>query len=85
MIIRTIPEKLQSSLGMLRYGWILGDKATPECLAVINKIKDELHKVFQSDGDFQMVNVNANYLDTKFHFLIEVVGPKIYPKKNSTP
>ena len=81
LIIRTAPEKLQSSAGMIRYGWILGDKATPERLAIIKEIKAELYTVFQNQGGFEIVNVNANYLDSKFHFLIEVVGPEIYPQE----
>ena len=80
LIIRTAPEKLQSSVGMIRYGWILGDKATPERLAIIKEIKAELYTAFQNQGGFEIVNVNANYLDSKFHFLIEVVGPEIYPQ-----
>ena len=52
LIIRTIPEKLQSSIGMLRYGWILGDKATPERLATVSKIKDELYTTFQNVDGF---------------------------------
>jgi uncharacterized hydrophobic protein (TIGR00271 family) len=81
LIIRTAPEKLQSSVGMIRYGWILGDKATPERLAIIKEIKAELYTAFQNQGGFEIVNVNANYLDSKFHFLIEVVGPEIYPQE----
>lgn len=81
LIIRTDPEKLQSSVGMIRYGWILGDKATPERLAIIKEIKAELYTAFQNQGGFEIVNVNANYLDSKFHFLIEVVGPEIYPQE----
>jgi hypothetical protein len=81
LIIRTVPEKLQSSLGMLRYGWILGDKATPERLATITKIKNELYTTFQNEDGFIIKNVNSNYLDARFKFLIEVVGPEIYPQE----
>ena len=81
LIIRTIPEKLQSSIGMLRYGWILGDKATPERLATITKIKDELYTTFQNEDGFIIKNVNSNYLDARFKFLLEVVGPEIYSQE----
>ncbi|MEN8806636.1 MAG: TIGR00341 family protein, partial [Desulfobacterales bacterium] len=81
LIIRTAPENLQSAVGNIRYGWILGDKATPERLAIIKEVKAELYTAFQNQGGFDIVNVNANYLDSKFHFLIEVVGPEIYPQE----
>jgi hypothetical protein len=28
---------------------------------------------------FELVNINATHLDDKFHFLMEIVGPKVYP------
>jgi len=81
LIIRTAPENLQSTVGNIRYGWILGDKATPERLAIIKEVKAELYTAFQNQGGFDIVNVNANYLDSTFHFLVEVVGPEIYPQE----
>ena len=81
LIIRTAPENLQSTVGNIRYGWILGDKSTPERLAIIKEIKAELYTAFHNQGGFDIINVNANYLDSKFHFLVEVVGPEIYPQE----
>lgn len=80
LIIRTIPQRLQSSVGKLRYGWILGEKATPERLATIKKIKGEIYTAFKNDEGFKIINVNVNFLDTTYHFLIEVVGPELYPQ-----
>jgi len=81
LIIRTAPENLQSTVGNIRFGWILGDKATPERLAIIKEVKAELYTAFQNQGGFDIVNVNANYLDSTFHFLVEVVGPEICPQE----
>jgi uncharacterized membrane protein len=81
LIIQNIPEKLQSSGGKLRYGWFLGEKATPERLATIKKIKSELSAAFKNDDGFKIININVNYLDAAYHFLLEVVGPTIYPQE----
>ena len=62
LIIRTAPENLQSTVGNIRYGWILGDKSTPERLAIIKEIKAELYTAFHNQGGFDIINVNANYL-----------------------
>jgi uncharacterized hydrophobic protein (TIGR00271 family) len=81
LVIRTIPEQLQSSAGRIRYGWILGNKASPERLSFIEKVKAELYVAIQDRDGFEIVNVNANYLDSRFHFLVEVVGPTIFPRE----
>jgi hypothetical protein len=81
LVIRTVPEKLQSSAGRIRYGWILGNKASPERLAFIENVKAELYSAIENQEGFEIINVDANYLDSKFHFLVEVVGPAIFPRE----
>ena len=80
LIISTIPEYLQSSRGLLRYGWIMGDRATPERLAVVEEIKTELMRSFDNTDGYVISNVNVNYLDDAYNFLVEVVGPSIFPQ-----
>jgi uncharacterized hydrophobic protein (TIGR00271 family) len=80
LIVGTIPEYLQSSRGLLRYGWMLGDKATPERLAVIEQIKSELIRTVDSLDGFFITNINVNYLDEAYHFLLEVVGSSLFPQ-----
>ncbi len=80
LILSTIPEYLQSSSGLLRYGWMLGDKATPERLAVIEQIKAELVRAFDNPDGYVITNINVNYLDDAYHFLLEVVGSSLFPQ-----
>ena len=81
LIISTIPEYLQSSSGLLRYGWMLGDKATPERLAVIGQIKTVLIRAFENTDGYVITNINVNYLDEAYHFLLEVVGASLFPQE----
>ena len=80
LILSTIPEYLQSSSGLLRYGWMLGDKATPERLAVIEQIQTELVRAFDNPDGYVITNINVNYLDDAYHFLLEVVGSSLFPQ-----
>ncbi len=80
LIISTVPEYMQTSSGLLRYGWMLGEKATPERVALIEQIKAELIRAFDSPQGYAITNVNANYLDDAYHFLVEVVGPSLFPQ-----
>lgn len=80
LIVRTIPEALQTSLGKLTYGWILGEKATPDRIKLIQEMKEKIRNVFKNNDGFTIVNINATYLDDVFHLLLEVVGPEIYPR-----
>ena len=34
------------------------------------------------DDAYDLVNVNATRLDGKLHFLLEIVGPEVYPRQN---
>jgi len=80
LLLRIIPEELQTSVGKLKYGWILGEKATPDRIALIQKIKAQINALFKDNDGFTIVNINATYLDDVFHLLLEVVGPGIYPR-----
>jgi uncharacterized hydrophobic protein (TIGR00271 family) len=75
-------KTLQNTEGTIRYGWILGNKATPEIRNRIRKIRTELATAFNRDKTYDLVNVNATFLDGKLHFLLEIVGPEVYPRQN---
>lgn len=73
---------LSNAEGTIRYGWILGDKATPENRKRIRQIRAQLSDAFAHDDVYELVNVNATVLDDKFHVLMEIVGPDFYPSEN---
>lgn len=77
--ISSIHKSIQSSDGILRYGWILGNQGTPEVRERISQVRADLKSFFAKDVVYELVNVDATYLDDKFHFLMEIVGPEIYP------
>jgi len=45
----------------------------------IENIRADLQAVFEQDNTFEVVNINVTRLDGKLHFLMEIVGPEIYP------
>jgi hypothetical protein len=79
--ISTIHKSLISGDGAVRYGWILGDKATAETHARIRLIREELSAIFEGDRDFELVNVNVNELEGKLQFLLEITGPQVYSRR----
>jgi uncharacterized hydrophobic protein (TIGR00271 family) len=74
-------KTLNNEQGSIRYGWILGKQGTPEILKHIRQVRKDLVAAFANDKTFELVNINATYLDGKLHFLLEIVGPEIYPRQ----
>jgi hypothetical protein len=66
--------------GEVLYGWILGDKGTPEVRERIRQVRGDLESAFAGEANHALVTVNANQLDGTLHFLLEIVGPEVYPR-----
>jgi hypothetical protein len=81
LAVSTFLKNLSNAQGMLRYGWIPGQQATPEIRERIREIRADLVAAFRGDERFTLVNVNATRLDDTLHFLLEIVGPEIYPRQ----
>jgi hypothetical protein len=48
----------------------------------IREVRVELAAIFDRDDIYDLVNINATFLDGKLHFLLEIVGPEVYPRQN---
>jgi len=77
-------KTLNNEKGSIRYGWILGKQGTPEILKHIRQVRKDLATTFANDNTYELVNINATHLDGKLHFLLEIVGPEIYPRQSVT-
>jgi uncharacterized hydrophobic protein (TIGR00271 family) len=77
-------KTLNNEQGRIRYGWILGKQGTPEILKHIQQVRRDLATTFANDKTYELVNINATHLDGKLHFLLEIVGPEIYPRQSVT-
>ena len=77
-------KTLNNEQGSIRYGWILGKQGTPEILKHIRQVRKDLATTFANDKTYELVNINATHLDGKLHFLLEIVGPEIYPRQSVT-
>jgi uncharacterized hydrophobic protein (TIGR00271 family) len=82
LVFASIQKTLKNTQGTMRYGWLLGDQATPEIRARIRQIHADLKAAFEHDGDFKLINVNATRLDSTLYFLLEIVGPELYPREH---
>jgi len=82
LVFSSFVKTLYNEQGMIRYGWILGKKGTPEILKRIRQVRNDLAAEFAHDDTYELVNVNATHLDGKLHFLLEIVGPEVYPRIN---
>ena len=82
LVFSSVRKTLSDTCGTIRYGWIPGDKGTPEIRDRIQKIRADLIGAFAGDTHFSLVNVNATQLDGKLHFLLEIVGPEVYPRSS---
>jgi uncharacterized hydrophobic protein (TIGR00271 family) len=80
LVISSVEENLESARGPLRYGWLLGDKATPAMRQKVDAIRASLAAAFEKDTVFELVNVYATSLDNKLNFLLEISGPELYPR-----
>ena len=80
LIISRLDKTMVSANGPFRYGWILGRLGSDEIRERIRPIREELSATFRRDEDFELVSTNVNYLDERFHFLLEIAGPDVYPQ-----
>jgi hypothetical protein len=81
LIISQLEPTLHTQFGMFRYGWYLGTKGTPENFEHVRQISADLMAYIDQDGTYKLANVNVTRLDDKFHFLLEIVGPEVYPRQ----
>ncbi|WP_163339513.1 TIGR00341 family protein [Desulfopila sp. IMCC35008] len=79
LLISQVEKTIQTPEGAFRYGWFLGKEGTPDNLTRTRLIKADIVDYFGHDNAFTLVNANATYLDDKFHFLLEITGPELYP------
>jgi uncharacterized hydrophobic protein (TIGR00271 family) len=77
-------KTLNNEQGRIRYGWIPGKQGTPEILKQIRQVREDLTTTFAHDKTYELVNINATHMDGKLHFLLELVGPEIYPRQSLT-
>lgn len=82
LVISSVQKTLNNTDGTIRYGWILGRQATPSVREHIQEIRADVKAAFAGDTTFSLVNVNATQLDGKLHFLLEIVGPEVYPRSS---
>jgi hypothetical protein len=81
LVFSNLKKTLNNEQGTIRYGWILGNQSTPENLQRIQKVRTDLEYAFSRDDAYGLVNINATVLDDKLHFLLEIVGPEVYPSQ----
>ena len=79
LIISHSEKTINTPEGVFRYGWFLGKQGTPENLERARQIKADIVAYFDRETGFTLVNTNVTYLDDKFHFLLEIAGPELYP------
>ena len=79
LVVSQLERTIKTADGTFRYGWLLGNKGTPENIKRSRQIQAELQACFDRDEDYELVNTNVTRLDDKFHFLLEVVGSQVYP------
>ena len=79
LIISHSEKTINTPEGVFRYGWFLGKQGTPENLDRVRQMKADIVAYFDRENDFTLVNTNVTYLDDKFHFLLEIAGPELYP------
>ena len=61
-------------------GGFRGKQASEPIRERIRLIRADLEAMFADDATFSLINVNATQLDGKLHFLLEIVGPEVYPR-----
>ena len=57
----------------------MGDKGTPEIRERIQQVRADLFAAFSHDDTYELADINATCLDGKLHFLLEIVGPEVFP------
>ena len=79
LIISHSEKTINTPEGVFRYGWFLGKQGTPENLERVRQMKADIVAYFDRETGFSLVNTNVTYLDDRFHFLLEIAGPELYP------
>jgi hypothetical protein len=82
LVIIYSEKSISSANGTTRYGWILGKEGTPANIERVREIHADLVSFFDHDEEYQLVNTNVTRLDDKFHFLLEITGPEVYPRQH---
>lgn len=80
LVVSSLEKAMRTKYGAFRYGWVMGKQGTSENRERVLQIRSELQKIFSRDGAYDLVSINQTRLDDKFHFLLEIVGPGVYPR-----
>lgn len=81
LVFSSLDKSLSTKYGPFRYGWMMGKEGTQENRQRALKIRSELEAFFGREAEYDLVSINQTRLDDKFHFLLEIVGPEIYPRQ----
>jgi len=81
LVFSSLDKSLSTKYGPFRYGWMMGKEGTQETRQRALKIRSELEAFFSREAEYDLVGINQTRLDDKFHFLLEIVGPGIYPRQ----
>jgi hypothetical protein len=81
LVINQLEKSIHTQFGIFRYGWYLGTQGTPENFERVGQIRTDLMAHFDKNEFYKLAKANATRLDDKFHFLLEIVGPEIYPRQ----
>ncbi len=75
-------EKTISTVdGTIQYGWIPGKQYSPETIERARQIHAYLVSFFDGEKVYKLVNTNVTRLDDRFHFMLEIVGPDVCPRR----
>jgi uncharacterized hydrophobic protein (TIGR00271 family) len=80
LAVSSLDKTMSTKYGPFRYGWVMGKQGTRENRDRVLKIRSELEAFFSREASFDLISINQTRLDDKFHFLLEIVGPAIYPR-----
>ena len=81
LVFSHVEKTISLDEGIIRYGWIPGKSASPEIIEKARQIRDEMKAFFDGEEAYQLINTNYTRLDEKSHFLLEIVGPGVYPRE----
>jgi uncharacterized hydrophobic protein (TIGR00271 family) len=81
LVVSREERTISTTEGTLRHGWFLGKQGTPENRERLHRIRTYLERLFEDDEEFQLLDVKATRLDGRFHVLLEIAGPEVYPRQ----
>ena len=82
LLFSNLKKTLNNERGTMRYGWLMGNQGTPENFKRTQHVRADLESAFAGDDAYELININATLLNDKLHFLLEIVGPEVYPHQN---